>query len=1030
MENYVKNIGKNNRMFKKILLRMKLTLTLLLFCLVSVTASTYSQTTRLTISLKDGSIVDLFRQIEEKSEFYFFYQKEDLADLENITLEAKNATVMEVLDQAIQGAPIDYKIVDRYIVVRQRGDSFGENFLAAARNMSNIQQQTVSGTVTDEAGDPLPGVTIIVKGTTQGTVTDVDGIYRLTNVPADASLVFSFVGMKTQEVVVGNKTTIDVMMEQETIGLEEVIAIGYGEQKKANLTGSVASVSSEELTARPTPNVQNLLQGRVSGLQITQSGGTPGKDDASMRIRGFGTFSSTGSSPLILIDGIQGDMTDLDANNVESISVLKDAASAAIYGARAANGVILITTKKGTVQPVSVEYHATFETQTATALPELLTNSALYMELWNEANVRIGLQPYFSQQTIDAFRNNPDDPVNYPNFDWVDHCFKTAFVHNHHLSVSGGTEKTKFNIAAGYLNQPGIVELYEFQRYNILMSLDTEINDWFKLGGNFQGFKKDRVEDVQGHFTEAYFIMHTFAPGPNYTPTMTLPDGSTGYVARYSNTIAEWTVRNPDAIIAQGQNENTEYSVRPQLYAAINFTPDLVWLTKGAVNFDYNFNKNHENPVNNYFFDTGEFAHNGAVWHQGVIDDMSTSLLTTLYSTLNYTKTFNQVHDLNILAGYNQESSYWRRLYGARKYFPTPTLKELAAGSSDQQSLTGTASEWAIQSLFGRLNYGYKGKYLFEANARYDGTSRIAPDTRWGFFPSVSLGWRISEEAFMENATWLDNLKIRASWGQLGNQNVGTYPYQDVLSTTSAIFDGLETGVLLTRLVDKTLKWETTSITDIGFDLSVKNGLFTLTADWYDKITDDILYSIPVPMSVGLSAPTVNGGKMRNVGWDFELGHNNTLGEVRYNVNFNISTFKNEVLNIVSPSFGRQTVQEGLPYGSWYLTEWIGIFQTQEEIDESPEHPFGPKPGDLKFKDQNNDGKIDAKDRKVFDGAFPDFYYGGNINLAWKNFDVSAFFQGVSGLKNYVLNWGLSPFTQGSPPTMDLVENRWTAWFH
>jgi len=746
-----------------------------------------------------------------------------------------------------------------------------------------------------------------------------------------------------------------------------------------------------------------------------------------MRIRGLGTFSSTGSSPLVLVDGIQGDMTDVDPNNVESISVLKDAASAAIYGARAANGVILITTKKGSIKPVTVEYHVTFETQTATALPDLLTNSATYMELWNEANERIGLPDYFSQSEIDAFRNaeGKNDPK-YPNFDWVDHCYHTAFVQNHHLSVSGGNEKTSFNIAAGYLDQPGIVKLYEFQKYNVLMSLDTKVNDWFTLGGNFQAFKKDRVMDVQGYYVEAYYVMHTFAPGPNYTPTMTLPDGSTGYVARYSNNIAEWTVRNPDAMIAQGQNENQDYSVRPQIYADINLTKHLKWYTKGAVNFDYSFNKNHENPVDCYFFDTGEYAHNGAVWHLGVRDDMRNAILSTLYSTLDYQNTFNSVHDLNILVGYNQESSFYRRLYGARKYFPTKTLKELAAGSSDEQSLTGTANEWAIQSFFGRFNYDYKGKYLLEVNARYDGTSRIAPDTRWGFFPSVSAGWRISEEMFMNNITWMDNLKIRASWGQLGNQNVGTYPYQDVLSTTNYIFDGMETGVLLTKLVDKTLQWETTSITDIGFDFSFRKGLFTLTADWYNKITDDILYGIPVPMSVGLSGPTVNGGKMKNVGWDFELGHNNTVGELAYNVNLNLSTYKNEVLKIVSPSYGRNTVQEGLPYGSWYLTEWIGIFQTQEEIDAAPEHQYGPKPGDLRFKDQNGDGKINADDRKVFDGRFPDFHYGGSINLAWRSFDASIFLQGVSGLKNYVMNWGLSPFTQGSPPTMDLVNNRWT----
>ncbi len=898
---------------------------------------------------------------------------------------------------------------------------------AVETEMLQQQQSSVTGLVTDQNENPIPGASIVVKGTTSGTITDMNGNFSLSNLPANATLIFSFVGMKTQEVAVGNQSSINVVMEEATIGLQEVVAVGYGTQKKANLTGSVASVGGMELNKRPTPNVENLLQGKVSGLQITQSGGTPGGDNAQMRIRGLGTFSGAGSSPLVLIDGVQGNMTNLDPNNVESVSVLKDAASAAIYGARAANGVILITTKRGGNQPVTLEYNVSFDSQSATRLPDLVTNSADYMELWNEANARNGQPHYFSQEDINAFRQHEgmNDPK-YPNFDWVDYIFKTAFVQNHHLSVYGGNDKTSFNLALGYLDQGGIVPLYDFKRYNIHMSVDSKITNWLKIGGNIQALKKERVQDVQGAHVEAYFVMHAYASGPNYTPTMTLPDGSTGYAARYSSDIAEWTVRNPAAILAQGSNTNSSYSTIPQMYAEVDITKDLTWYTKGAVNFDYSFTKNHEHAVDNYYFKDGSYAHNGAVWNLGVRDNMNSAFLTTLFSTLNYSKVFKENHDLNAMLGYNQESAYYRGLGGARKYFPLNTLKELNAGSPLEQTTSGTASEWAIQSLFGRIAYGYKSKYLFEVNARYDGTSRIAKDTRWGFFPSVSAAWRISEESFMKDVSWLDNLKFRGSWGQLGNQNVGTYPYQDVLSTTQYAFGSQETGVYPSRLVDKTLQWETTTITDVGLDASIKNGLFTITADWYDKVTDDILYSIPVPASIGLSSPTVNGGKMKNTGWEFELGHTNKIGELGYNLNFNISTYKNEVLSIVRPSYGRTIIEEGLPYNSWYLTEWIGIFQTQEEIDNSPVHPFDPKPGDLKFKDQNKDGVINSEDRKVFDGAFPDFYYGGSINLSWKNIDVSAFFQGVQGLKNYVQNWGLSPFTQGSPPTKELAENRWT----
>jgi TonB-linked SusC/RagA family outer membrane protein len=1018
-----------------IFLKMKLTVFLSLMLFFTSWGSSLSQTVKLSLDLRNVPVEKVIQLIEEQTEFYFLYQDDVFRQGQTVTIQVKNTPVENILQEFAGQASVEYRIIDRQIVLLPAEKPVQQT---AEPAMAEQQRREITGIVRDGSGSPLPGVTVVVKGTTTGTVSGSDGAFSL-QVPADATtLVFSFVGMKSQEVSIVGTNTANVVMQEETLGIEEVVAIGYGTQKKANLTGSVAFVAGSELSKRPAPNVQNLLQGKVSGMRITQRGGTPGQDAGEIRIRGLGTFSGTGSNPLVLIDGVEGDMTDLDPNIVESVSVLKDAASAAIYGARAANGVILITTKRGKAEAVAVEYHVSLEAQDATRLPKLLTNSARYMELWNEANARAGMGQWFTQAEIDAFRNNPNDPVRYPNFDWVDYMFKTAFVHNHSLSVNGGNEKTRFNVSLGYLDQGGITEGYDFKRYNVLFSLDTEVTDWLTIGGNMQGLKKDMLQDVQGTHVESYWIMHTYAPGPNYTPTMTLPDGSTGFVARYSDKISEWTVRNPMAILAAGTNMTNNYNVRPMIYADVKLTKDLTWYTKGATDFDYTFRKNHEHAVNNYYFKDGTYAHNGAVWNLGVRDAMSTAFLTTFYSTLNFDKTIGTDHSVGALAGYNQESAYYRSLNGNRTYFPTDNLKELNAGSSLNQSTSGTASEWAIQSLFGRVTYDFKGKYLFEANARYDGTSRIAPDTRWGFFPSLSGAWRISEESFMKSVSWLDNLKFRASWGELGNQNVGTYPYQDILSTSSYIFGALETGVRPTRLVDKKLKWETTAITDFGVDLSIKNGLFTMTADWYNKLTSDILYSIPVPASVGLSAPTINGGKMKNTGWEIELGHANKIGDIRYSVDFNISTYKNEVVSILSPTYGQRIIKEGLPYNAWYLVEWIGIFQDQAEIDAGPVHPFNPKPGDLKYKDQltidtngdgvpdKADGVINADDRVVVDGAHPKFFYGGSLNLFWKNLDFTAFFQGVEGLMNYATHWGITPYTQGSPPPVDFVENMWT----
>ena len=894
-------------------------------------------------------------------------------------------------------------------------------------NNAYAQQQTkkISGKVIDNNGAPLPGASVIVKGTTTGVVTDSDGAFSISVPQSAKSLTITFIGMQNREVPIGNKANFTVSMEPDVVALEEVVAVGYGSQKKVNLTGSVGSVAGAVITKRPVENVQNLLEGRVSGLQVTQRGGEPGNDVGSVRIRGIGTFSSAGSDPLILIDGIQGSISYLDPNNIEDVSVLKDAASAAIYGARAANGVVLITTKRGKTGDVTVEYTGNVQAQNPTQLPDLLYNSAQYMEQFNNANVRAGVIPYYTQAEIDAYRNNTNDPIHYPNFNWINHEYKTGLAQDHHISVSGGTDKTQFNLAMGLFDQSGIVNLFHFKRYNVALNVDTKINNWLKVGGSIQLLQSRKLADVQSQYAESYFIMHTFGPAPLYTPTMTLPDGTTGFAYAYKP-LSEWTVRNPDAMLAQGRNENIRYYAAPQMYTDVKLTKDLTWYSKGGVNFDYNFTRNHENEVSMYYFKDGSYANNGAPWHLGTMDDMYTTYNTTLFSTLNYKKTFAANHNINVLAGYNQESSYSRSLGGSKVTFPTKSLWELNAGSATGQTTRGTAAEWAIQSLFGRINYDFKGKYLLEANVRYDGTSRIAPKTRWGAFPSVSGAWRVSQEKFMKSVEWLDNLKIRGSWGKLGNQNVGNYPYQDVLSTTQYAFAALQPGARLQRLTDKTLQWETTTVADIGFDASIKKGLFTITVDYYDKTTDGILYQIPVPASVGLSAPTINGGQMTNKGMDFEVGHSYHIGEVKYSVNANISYFKNNVTSILSPTLAQNTVQVGLPYNSWYMVKWIGIFQNQAEIDAAPKHQYNPKPGDLRFEDANKDGKIDANDRQVIPGYYPKFYYGGNIDAQWKGFYVSLFLQGVEGTKNYVNNWGLTPFTQGSPPTMELFKNQWT----
>ena len=892
---------------------------------------------------------------------------------------------------------------------------------------NGYSQKAISGKITSETDNlPLSNISVTVKGTSTGVTSNNDGSYSI-KADGNSILVFSSSTFQKKEISVKNRTLINTTLESSVLDLNEVVVVGYGTQKKVNLTGSVSTISAKELTKRPATNVESLLQGKIPGLDVSSAYGKPGNEGNTLRVRGLGTFSSAGSSPLVLINGVNGDMTNLDPNDVESISVLKDAASSAIYGARAANGVILITTKKGKAGAPSISYNSSIMNQSATRLPDLLYNSADYMENWNKGRIRSGQAAYFSQAEIDAFRNNPNDPIKYPNFNWIDHAFHPAIANNQSVNIGGGNEKSTFNLSLGYYDQPGITSSYGFKKYNARLSAETKVKDWLTIGGDISFVKKDMLLSNWDNSVD-YQILAIYGSAPNYNPTMKLPDGTDGYIARYNNNINEWTVRNPDAQDASGLRTDERYNVAPQFYAQAKIFKDLTWHTKAALNYDFAALKNHENPVNNYFFNNASFAHNNSPQAMGVQENWNQNLMTTAYSTLDYNKSFHEVHNLNVLAGYNQEYNVYRAIGGSKVTFPTPDLRELNAGSALGQITSGTSNEWAIRSYFGRVNYNFKNKYLIEANGRYDGTSRIAPDNRWGFFPSVSAGWNVEKESFMKNISWLNNLKIRGSYGKLGNQNVGTYPYQSVLATNSYAFNTAYPGALTNRMVDPSLRWETTTVTDIGADINVKNGLFTAAIDWYNKVTDDILYQIPVPASMGLSAPTVNFGKMKNTGFDIQLGTSNRLGDFRYNVNLILSHYKNEVLRILAPSYGRTTVQQGLPFNSHYMVEWVGIFQNQEEIAKSAKHPFNPKPGDLKYKDANGDGVIDAKDRVVLPGAFPSLTYSGTINLSWKNFDLNAFIQGVYGLKATTqgLSWGLTPYIQGSPPPMDLVKNQWT----
>lgn len=889
-------------------------------------------------------------------------------------------------------------------------------------------QQKIAGKVTS-ASETLIGATIVVKGSPAKAQTDANGRFSIL-AASDAVLVVSSIGFETVEYPVNNRTTLTILLKESSQQMQEVVVVGYGTQKKVNLTGSVASVSGKELTKRPVTNAGSMLQGLMPGVQVKQGTGEPGNEGLSIRIRGTGTFSGAGSNPLVLIDGVEGNLSDLNPSNIESVSVLKDAASASIYGARAANGVILVTTKMGTEGKLNIEYSGNYAIHEPTKMFNLITNSAEYMELFNEAKLNSGLTSgLYPQTTIDLYRN-ATDRNQYPNTDWLSLIFKPAPTQIHNLTFNGGKGGTKFNVSLGYVDETGSMKGFDYQRYNARFNITSQINEKIKFGANVALKNGERSGPRQG--SEDLFIA-AMAQAPTYSPQ--LANGSGLYSFKAYD--FESNNKNPIAIIDNKVYKNTDdYAANSQLWLEVQLLKGLSWYTKGAFNATFSKYNDFRPQIPLHNFQTNQFMTLLDVGGAGLEVGDEQNIYTNLYSYLNYDHAFNNGHNFKVQAGYSMEDNTWQYLRGYRKNYPSDLLRQLDAGSPSVQNTGGTQQEWGIRSYFSRLNYNYKERYLVEANLRYDGTSRLSPDSRWGAFPSFSAGWRVTEEQFIKNLdlTWLNNLKIRGSYGQLGNQNIGIYPYQAILSLTGNYpFDdsGLSSGVAQTTLSNPNIKWETTTISDVGLDLTAFGGL-TLTADWYKKRTTDILRISQVTDIVGLGAPTINNGTMDNTGVELGITYNHTVkaglfNGLNYNMGFNIDHYKNKVVKFGKKEIsGYRIREEGQEWDSYYMLEWTGIFQNQAEIDNSPKQfTDATVPGDLKFKDQNGDGKINNDDRIEMSGNFPGLNYAFNFAANWKGFDFSILMQGVENIKFFVNNWGTIPFVQGSPPTTDWRE-RWT----
>lgn len=974
-----------------------------------------------TINFDNDDLLTAFLKIESVSDLHFAFNKGDLQRNIKLNRSYKDRSIYEILLNISQESRLRFKQVNHVINVTAIPEQERETKEREEIIEINLQAITVSGTVTSQAdGRGIPGVTILVKGTSLGTATDVEGNYSIDVPNEDDILVFSSIGYAPQEVPVNGRSELDIAMIEDVQSLEEVVVVGFGTQKKVNVTGSVSTIDTEEIEKLNVTQTSQLLTGQVSGLTVLQNSGQPGKDKVDIRIRGLGTFSGAGNNPLVLVDGLASSLDNVDFNDIANISVLKDAASASIYGARAANGVILIETKKGKEGEVKINYHGYAGFQEPTEIPRVV-DSWVYAEMINEALVNDGGSARYTDEEIAKFKSG-EDPDFYPNKRHYDDLITSGsgIQTNHHLSFSGGGTNNQYMVSFGYLDQKGLIAETYFNRYNIRVNVNNKLSEKLNLNVMLSGRSAKDGEPTavdKNPALGAEGLVNYSIKVPNTIPGKM----SNGYYGHQTGFTIEGWMDSESFISNDSKNA----------YANVTLEWDITESLKITGRSGYDFN------INNYelfrpLLVVDQFITQGP---SELRVRNSTSSLSTQQAFINYDLPIEE-HTFHFLAGFSQESFRNDYVEGFRDNFPNNALYELEAASQANQRSYGSASEWALRSYFGRLTYNYKEKYLFEANARYDGSSRFSKDKRYGLFPSISAGWRISEENFFD-ISGIDELKVRGSWGKLGNQNIGSYPYQQVLTlglnAPFGVSEILFPGTAATTVPNSNISWEATRVIDYGIDFTFFGGKLGFSADYYDKLTSGILYDITASTVLGMTPSEQNAGTVSNKGFDFNIHHRNILGDFTYSIAPNFSYVKNEVLGLANVE---KDIANGLFIGSSlrsiYGYEALGLFVDQADIDNHAVQQRTPQPGTIKFKDISGpdgvpDGVVDADyDRTIIGNRFPKYSYGVNMSAGYKGFDLSVLIQGVSGVDNLIGGYQGNAFLHGSSPQQWMYENRWT----
>ncbi|MEM9298464.1 MAG: TonB-dependent receptor [Bacteroidota bacterium] len=970
--------------------------------------------TTLSIELNQQSLVVAFKLLEERTAFRFTYGKDVIKDQSTITVKGNNKSLESILSEIARQSEFNFRRINDNIYVLKREKK------EAVKITEEFVNRNITGKVIEaDSGEPLVGATIRVKGTSIGTVADVDGNFRL-SIPDDAKiLVISYVGFVTQELLVGSRISFEILLKTDVAALEEVVVVGYGEQNKVNLTGSVAKVSGEIINQRPITQGTQALQGLTPGIFVNTNSGEPGNDDASVTIRGIGTFNN--AEPLVLVDGIEAPLDNINPHDIESINILKDAASASIYGTRAANGVILITTKRGSEGKAVVTYNNSFSFTSPTVDPDLVLDTRQYLETYVDAAEYSNRNNPFTPELIDEL-------AALGSTNWYDEYVNTGFVQDHNVSITGGSGNIKYRFSNRYFDQEGYVEGDWFtERLSSRLNLDMRLSDKLNAGISIaytntnnrqapkndpQTFVVDGVEDNRYTGGKGNFL---------YTILLVSPPNGTVYdeFGRYGGTGGESSRSqrdNPQGLIDNQWIDNDANELLGNAF--IEYEPIKNFKLRYTTGVNLNQQSYEETRLEYEQYD--RFGNRTAVRTPGSIlrTREATTLNFTNWLQASYTKSFDY-HEIGLMVGVNQETSDDRRIATAETGFGSTSLVQPGNGTaiSDIQNYDG---EWALQSVFGRVNYNYKGTYLFELNMRRDGSSRFGQNNRWASFPGVSAGYVISNENFW-NSNFMSFLKLRASWGIIGVQSEQLYPFASEV-TLGNDYNG-NSGAALTKFGNPDLEWEETTTIDFGIDLELFDGKIYLEADYFRKESDGILTQINNPLTSGVnSATTINSANILNKGWELNLTTNNKIGDLRISANFNLSHLDNEVTKINSDlSSDNDMVYIGTggdrnvwlirdaPINAIYGHEFGGVFQTDDFNDDGSlrsgiDYSWlgSPRPGDIKYTDQNGDNIIDESDRVVIGDRNPEWLYGLNLNLDYKGFDLGMFFQGVGNIESWV----------------------------